>query len=148
MNHQDGKTMSQEYPSQLGGPKGPADLRFHLASCSIKMGPLMALKKVPSTCKPNPVDLFGGSKRGRLACAFLEREATARTQISQNAARAHLQCSKVLFEGVSIANVPNNCLQAYRNGRCQQHTTLRSTNEVSVFPHPPATPPGPGPRAR
>ncbi len=36
---------------------------------------------------------------------------TIREQISKNAARPHVMCSKMLFEFVSIANVPTKMLE-------------------------------------
>ena len=54
-------------------------------------------KKRPHTSKRHPMNMSGGSQGGRLACALLKQETTVRAQISNNAARAHVLCSKMLF---------------------------------------------------
>ena len=51
-----------------------------------------------------------GSQGGRLACALLKQETTARAQISKNTARPHVMCSKMLFVFVSIAIFPNKVI--------------------------------------
>ena len=49
-------------------------------------------KRYTPSCKPRTLDLFGGSQRGRLACALLKQENSLSTS-SKN-------CSKLLFEFV------------------------------------------------
>ena len=52
------------------------------------------------------IPVSGGSQGRRLACALLKQETTVRAQISNIAARAHVLCSKMLFQFVSIVFFP------------------------------------------
>ena len=68
------------------------------------------------------MNMSGGSQRGRLACALLKQETTVRAQISKIAARAHVLCSKMLFQFVSIAIFPKH-VRKNEKSRCQKHIT-------------------------
>ena len=75
----------------------------------------------PLTSKPVIMNMSVGSQRGRLACALLKQEITAR---AQNAFRICFHwmftksCSEMLFELASIANdiFPKN-----EKDQCQEH---------------------------
>ncbi len=46
-------------------------------------------KKGPHTSKPNPMNMSGGSQRGRLACSLLKQETRVRAEVPGIVARTH-----------------------------------------------------------
>lgn len=95
----------------------------HLQSLFRKMFRTWLQKKGPLTCKRNPIDMSGGSQRGRFACAVR----------AQNADRIRFyffsNCLEMLFESASIANVS-------RNVRRNEKINVKSTLLVILRPWP------------
>ena len=82
-------------------------------------------KKGPHTWKLLTIVVSRGSQRGRLACALLKQERTVRAQISKIAARAHVLCSKMLFQFVSI-DFFQKCAKNYKESMSKTHYWLSS----------------------